>query len=87
MSQRKRVTFVLEAPGARRVCLAGSFNGWAADKEPMRPDGRGRWVKVKYLQPGEHQYKFVVDGQWWQDPARPEAAPNPYGSANSVLRL
>ena len=37
------------------------------------------------LEPGEYQYKFLVDGQWRTDSSNPDFVPNEYGSLNSVL--
>jgi hypothetical protein len=37
------------------------------------------------VQPGRHEYLFVVDGQWVPDPKAPETVPNPFGGRNSVL--
>jgi hypothetical protein len=33
------------------------------------PDGH--FMKSIKLAPGEHQYKFIVDGEWHMDPSSP----------------
>ena len=39
------------------------------------------------LPPGVHQYRFVVDGQWSDDPACTQRAPNPFGGENMMRRV
>ena len=65
----RRVRFGYFKPEARAVHLVGSFNGWQPGATPMRRDGLGDW-SVDLEQPrGEHRYRFVVDGEWRDDPA------------------
>jgi hypothetical protein len=45
----------------------------------------GKWAKELALPPGRYEYRFVVDGQWMDDPAATELIPNSYGTANAVL--
>jgi serine/threonine protein kinase len=74
----------------RRVYLAGSFNGWnpASDDHMLRDDdGDGTYSVTVRLAPGEHQYKFVIDGQWVQDPHAPGFAPDGYGSSNGRIEV
>ena len=72
------------APDVKKVFLAGDFNGWdpAADRMQKR---NGVFVKRIHLLPGEHQYKFVADGEWIEDAAAESQAPNEFGARNSVL--
>ncbi len=74
------------AGGAQRVCLAGDFNGWSDAANPM-PKVDGVWTLTVPLQPGQHQYKFVVDGQWQQDPANPEGTDDGFGGQNSLVTV
>jgi len=80
------VVFTLEAPDAGRVQLVGDFNGWAPEGSEMEPSGRC-WKKVVKLDPGRYQYRFVVDGQWQNDPLNVSAEPSPFGGQNSVVVL
>lgn len=85
-----RVTFRFSPPEvAGSVSLAGSFNGWNAQSEPMTPaEDRRAWSRTTLLGPGRYQYKFVVNGnRWVPDPRNPERAPDNYGGYNSVLML
>ena len=53
---------------AKSVTLAGQFNVWNGSELPMQKTADG-W-KINYVVgPGNYQYKFVVDGEWINDPA------------------
>jgi len=82
------VRFVLVAPDAQRVNLAGTFNQWDAQATPLvRTDAAGTWTATLTLPAGQHQYAFVVDGaRWMPDPAAP-AVDDGFGRRNSVLAL
>jgi hypothetical protein len=47
--------------------------------------GDGQWAKELALTPGRYEYRFVVDGEWVDDPAATELIPNTFGTANAVL--
>ncbi|OGV57538.1 MAG: hypothetical protein A2X45_18040 [Lentisphaerae bacterium GWF2_50_93] len=64
------------------VCLAGDFNGWTP--VPMEKTNDAFQALVE-LEPGEYQYKFIIDGQWIHDPAAPKATLNAFGTTNSVV--
>lgn len=80
-------TFSLYAPEAHEVFLVGDFNGWRADDLKTRKFKDGTWRKALSLKAGTYQYLFLVDGQWWTDPANPNRAQNPFGSENSVIEI
>jgi hypothetical protein len=82
------VRFVLSAPDAHRVSVAGTFNQWDAEATPLRRTAdAGVWTGTVTLPAGEHQYAFVVDGvRWVPDPAAP-AVDDGFGRRNSVLTL
>ena len=80
----EEAAFQCEAPSAKSVLLAGDFTQW--DKKPIKmiQGGGGRWhVKVP-LTRGRHTYRFLVDGQWQNDPASHDRVPNGFGSFNNV---
>jgi hypothetical protein len=81
------VRFEFDAPGARSVALAGSFNGWSDSAVAFsRSAETGRWTVTVALPPGEHQYLFVVDGERWvPDPAAHAQVRDEFGQSNSVL--
>lgn len=52
------------AQGAHTVCLAGTFNAWNPEANPMTRDDEGNWRVALALAPGRYEYKFVVNGVW-----------------------
>ena len=84
-STPKDTIFRLDAPSAKRVFLAGEFTDW--DKSPVKmiQGGGGVWhVKVP-LAPGRHLYRFVVDGEWRDDPKSSTRVANPFGAYDSAV--
>jgi hypothetical protein len=82
-----RFEFTLPS-AARAVALVGDFNGWDTDATPMvRGDGAGRtWSARVPLEPGRHEYAFVVDGQRWVvDPLAPQVSDAGFGPTNAVV--
>jgi len=84
---KKRITFKLEASDAKEAILAGDFNSWDVKKHVMKRDNKGRWSKVVTLSPGRYEYKFLVDGQWQNDPSNDEMVPNSFGTHNNILTV
>jgi 1,4-alpha-glucan branching enzyme len=82
---KKRVTFKFNSSEAREVFLAGSFNAWDPSARPLKKDAKGFWKTVMMLPKGVYEYRFVVDGQWMDDPDSPEKRLNEFGFYNSVL--
>ncbi len=82
------VRFVLYAPGAKQVGLAGTFNQWDQAATPLvRTGSDGVWTVTVALPAGQHQYAFVVDGRRWvTDPAAP-AVDDGFGRRNSVIAV
>lgn len=80
------VQFRLHAPNASEVRLAGSFTAW----EPrylLNDAGEGIWTLLVPMEPGIHDYAFVIDGGTWvSDPAAPRVDDG-FGGENSRLAL
>ena len=76
-------------PGATDVRIAGDFNGWVPDKgvrSLIESEGQTRvWTKILQLPPGTYQYRYVVDGEWREDPDNPEVVATSYGGRSSIL--
>jgi len=85
--KRRKITFSFESTGAKEVILMGDFNNWNPKKHPMKKDDNGKWTRVVMLQPGQYEYKFLVDGKWKEDPRNTKACANIFGTYNSVLNL
>jgi len=83
------VRFKDESAGDVRI--AGDFNGWVPDRgvrSLIASEGQTRvWTKVLKLEPGTYQYRYVVDGEWREDPSNPQSAPGPTGQPNSILHV
>lgn len=86
-AETKLTEFKLYAPGAKRVMVAGSFNKWDTGNLPAKKDSKGNWVAKVPLKPGKHEYKFVVDEAWTNDPRCTLCVANPLGSQNCVVEV
>jgi Glycogen recognition site of AMP-activated protein kinase len=82
---KKATTFKLDTPQATQVAVVGCFNAWDALANPMKRDRRGIWTCTVDVEPGQHQYRFVVDGVWWDDPMNTMRCWNEYGTQNCIL--
>lgn len=80
----RKVQFKLYAPNAKDVYLAGSFNRWSPIKKRLRKNEKGEWITRAVLAEGKYYYKFVVDGEWINDPGASGYEPNGLGTVNSV---
>jgi len=85
MARNKWVEFKFDAPEAKTVYLAGSFNNWDPTKTLMRKGETGAWIARVFLPTGRHEYRFIADGNWISDSSAKESVPNPHGGVNSVV--
>ncbi len=81
------VVFTVRAPEARAVYVAGDFNGWKTDDSARMHQDNGTWKKKVYLRNGRYHYKFVIDGQWSEDPVNAEKELNPFGQMDSLIEV
>ena len=84
---RRIVNLVYEALPGKQVFVAGSFNDWKPEKPLLDKDNTGVYRCQLRLEPGEYQYKLVVDGNWCLDAANPNFMPNGFGSLNNILQV
>ena len=80
-------TFSFRAPDARSVMLVGEFTHWQKNPISLRKHADGIWRVTVALTPGEHRYRFLVDGEWRDDPECAVRIPNPFGSHDAVVRV
>jgi 1,4-alpha-glucan branching enzyme len=74
-------TFRVWAPFVQKISVAGAFNAWKVEANPLASEGNGYWsVDVEGAKAGD-AYKFVVNGSLWRR--------DPYGrivqDGNSVI--
>ena len=82
------VQFVLEAPGATTVAVAGDFSDWEPSFMLDDPDGDGIWTGRVPVRPGVHTYMFLVDeAQWRTDPNADRYRDDGFGNRNAVLAV
>jgi hypothetical protein len=86
-AKRGAAVFRLEMPTAQTVKLAADFTGWDKNPLDLSPSGNGIWKITVALPPGRYAYRFLVDGEWHDDPQCVECEPNPFGTANAVAEV
>jgi 1,4-alpha-glucan branching enzyme len=84
---RRTVRVELALPKAWSVSLVGTFNDWKPGATPLSSAGGGKWAKELTLAPGRYEYRFVVDGDWIDDPKAKAYVSNPHGGRNAVLQV
>jgi hypothetical protein len=79
------IEFTYSDPYAGSVHLAGDFNNWSMNAEPLTMDAEGVWRVVVDLAPGTYEYKFVVNGSdWIADPDNPKVV-GAYGNSEITI--
>ena len=79
--------FHITAPTALSVQLVGDFTHWQERPINLHKESNGVWSTSVGLEPGTYHYRFLVDGQWRDDPECTLRVPNPYGSQNAVRQV
>jgi 1,4-alpha-glucan branching enzyme len=72
--------FSFRAPDASSVQLVGDFTQWQERPISLQKGADGVWRTTVQLPPGMHHYRFLVDGEWRDDPECTLRTPNPFGS-------
>ena len=82
------VQFVLEAPMAISVAVAGDFSEWEPQFTLEDIDGDGVWRGRVPVRPGVHSYMFLIDGTHWQtDPHADRYQDDGFGNQNAILAV
>ena len=81
------VDFFLDAPLAKSAKLAADFTDWGNSPLDMVKSEDGVWHALVPLPPGDHSYRFIVDGQWCDDPHPAMCVPNPFGTVNAIVTV
>jgi 1,4-alpha-glucan branching enzyme len=80
-------TFSFTAPTATSVQLVGDFTHWQQRPINLQKGADGTWHTTVELGAGPHRYRFLVDGQWRDDPDCTLREPNPFGGQDSVRQV
>ena len=82
------VQFLLRAPEASSVAIAGDFTDWAPNLGMDDSDGDGIWTIRVRMKPGVHEYMFLIDGsRWVTDPNAERYEQDGYGHSNAILAV
>ena len=81
------VAFTLPADvDADSVALCGDFNDWSAEASALERCDDGSWQVSIPLEPGRsYRYRYLLDGERWQNGQGDRYEPNPYGGVDSVI--
>ena len=80
-------TFSLRALDAVSVQLVGDFTQWQERPINLQKGAGGVWRTKVNLEPGMHHYRFLVDGEWRDDPECALRTPNPFGGENMTRQV
>ena len=83
----QKQVFAFAAPGAVSVQLVGDFTHWQERPINLQKGADGLWRTTVELEPGTHHYRFLVDGEWRDDPECTLRAPNPFGGENMMRQV
>lgn len=87
VSEKGNAKFTLEGfEDAKKVILAGSFNKWNEEAFQLKK-GEDGWEITLQLIPDVYEYKFIVDGEWMEDPVNPKKKTNEFGGYNSLIEI
>jgi enterochelin esterase-like enzyme len=74
--------FYFPYPHPESVYVTGSFCGWDIPGYELSRNGNGWSAEIPNFPHGEHEYKFIVDGNWIPDPLNVSVQ---RGSENSII--
>ena len=72
--------------GARKVVVTGNFTNWNPKGLEMQKTSDG-WSLPIYLRDGTYAYKFIVDNNWYTDPANNMTRRDNRGNVNSIISI
>ena len=67
--------------------LVGDFTQWQERPINLKKGVDGEWRTAVNLPPGTHLYRFLVDGEWRDDPECMQRVPNPFGGENMTRQV
>ena len=85
-----RVTFSLPAEvGAERASLCGEFNGWDAEKHPLKRRKDGSFSTTISLKTGSsYRFRYWINNNIWENDWEADGyISNEFGSEDSVVTV
>jgi 1,4-alpha-glucan branching enzyme len=79
--------FSFRAPEAISVQLVGDFTYWQEHPISLKKEAGGIWHASVELPPGTHHYRFMVDGEWRDDPVCTLRIPNAFGGQDMMRKV
>jgi 1,4-alpha-glucan branching enzyme len=79
--------FSFRAPEAISVQLVGDFTQWQEHPISLKKEAGGVWHVSVELALGTHHYRFLVDGEWRDDPNCMLREPNAFGGQNMARKV
>src|SRR5215211_4958034 len=64
---KSKESFSYFDPSAQTVMVAGDFTDWDENPIALKKQKDGTWKATIPLEPGEHEYRFLVNGRWQDD--------------------
>jgi 1,4-alpha-glucan branching enzyme len=86
-AKSRQIHFKYNNCKASSVLLVGDFNSWGQKKLAMKKIDEGTYRKSLLLPPGTYEYKFLVDGQWVNDPSNELTLVNCFGTTNNIIHV
>jgi 1,4-alpha-glucan branching enzyme len=81
------VEFRTYQPKASFVSVAGDFNNWNPENDPLMRSQNGIWRKKIHVTPGTYRYKLIVDGNWIVDLYNEKSASDGVDGICSILEV
>ena len=86
-SKKIKSKFETNAPEANSVQLVGEFTNWVQEPIELKKLKSGIWKTTVSLPEGTYQYRFLIDGEWCDDPAATNRVENGFGSQNCLREV
>lgn len=84
-----KVTFSYKAPKIKEIVLVGDFNNWDATATPLKKLKNGTFKVVVDVEIDKnYEYKFLSDGNYFNDSEADDLVFNDYANTkNSLLKV
>jgi 1,4-alpha-glucan branching enzyme len=87
LPELKLVEFSLAQPSASSVQLAADFTDWETAPIDMVRFADGVWATTIPLPAGVYAYRFLVDGQWHEDPGADRCGGGTTRATKNFIRI